>query len=233
MDARAAVVACFGRGDPQFAGAVKAMAELAVVSGFSVCVWEGGPLRFSEGEESSRRGIPADSLRRGIPAASFSIVIAGHGSEERAGLGNGSGLSLAPSVIAIPRSARLYLLGCYQGRDDLREQWVRGCGLPSEGVQGAEGETESLLSTLFLMHCAAEGAVAVGRIFTDWVLANRIVRPHFTAARRLYARTGGDPLAVLDFLQRTTDLSPVELFLSLARRRPEFLTGLLAAEGRL
>jgi hypothetical protein len=191
------------------------MKELDAVCGFTVRDWGGESLRVS----------PA-----GSPC---SLVLAGHGSETHAELGNGFGRSLIPSAVCLPRGGWLYLLGCYQGREDLREQWARGSGLPIDCVQGAEGETETLLSTLFLMHCAMEGTCGVGRVFGEWVLANRVVRPHFAEARRLYARTGGDPLAVLDFLERAADLSQVGSFLSFARRRPEFLTGLLPAEGRL
>jgi hypothetical protein len=162
-----------------------------------------------------------------------SIVIAGHGSEESAGLGSRSGLRLAPADLVLSGCERLYLLGCYQGKDDLREKWARECGLEPGSVEGSEAETETLLSTLFILHCATEGVGSVGGIFQDWVLANRLVRPYFEPARRLYARTGGDPLAVLDFLHRIADLSPVADFLALARKRPEFLTGIVPFDGRI
>jgi len=203
------VVACFDSADTQFAGLRKALAEMARAGGFAVREWSGGPLALAR----------ARSVR--------SVILCGHGSPERAGLGDGCGLSLAPADIRLRGHTRLYLLGCHQGREDTRLQWARGTGVPEKLVRGAEGETETLLSTLFLLHCADKGIGGIEESFDGWVLSNRLIRPRFEEARALYARTGGDPLAVLDFLERALDLASVGPFLALARRRPEFLTGLV------
>jgi hypothetical protein len=144
-------------------------------------------------------------------------------------VGDGTGRRLEPAGLAAPADARLYLLACSQGRADLRAAWARGTGRPLRRVRGAEAETETLLSTLFVLHLAREGPAALARLFRQWVLANRIIRPFFPAARALYAATGGDPLAVLAWLDSAADLAPVRGFLGLAASSTEYLSGLVPA----
>lgn len=203
------MVACAGAGDPQFAGMRRALEVLEAAGHVPVLRWEGGRLGFP----SAR-----------APGA---LVLAGHGCEETAGVGDGTGRRIGPAMLAVPAEARLYLLACSQGRADLRAAWARGTGRPLSRVQGAEAETETLLSTLFVLHLAREGPAPLARLFRQWVLANRIIRPHFPAARALYAETGGDPLAVLAWLERTADLAPVRCFLGLAGSSTEYLSGLV------
>jgi len=164
------------------------------------------------------------------------LVLAGHGSEDRAAIGDGRGRSLVPSDLRAgrapgrPASAGLYMLACSQGRSDLAASWARGAGLPAASVHGAEGETETLLSTLFVLHLAREGPGALETIFAQWVLANRIIRPFFGPARELYGKTGGDPFAVLAWLEGEVGLEPVRGFLALAASCAEYLAGLLPAQ---
>jgi len=141
-------------------------------------------------------------------------------------LGDGRSRALTPADVRLPPAARLYLLGCHQGREDLRAAWEAGTGIAAGGTAGAEGETETLLSTLFLLHLHKSGIPALPGLFSQWVLANRLIRPLFGPAREMYARSGGDPLPVLNWIEGETDLAPVESFLGLARRHPEYLTGL-------
>jgi hypothetical protein len=161
------------------------------------------------------------------------LLLAGHGSEDRAAIGDGTGRSLGPADLrgalcpGPPPSAGLYMLACSQGRPDLAASWASGSGLPEARVHGAEAETETLLSTLLVLHLAREGPGALPRLFAQWVLANRIIRPLFGPARALYGRTGGDPLAVLAWLEGEADLGPVRGFLALAASSTEYLAGLL------
>lgn len=207
-------MACAGTADRQFAGLRRAVAVLEAAGAVAVRRWDGGPL-----------AVPPDRA----PAA---LVIAGHGCEEAAGVGDGTGRRLEPAGLACPSSTRLYLLACSQGRSDLRAAWARGTGRDPRRVRGAEGETETLLSTLFVLHLVREGPPGLGRLFGQWVLANRIIRPLFIPARALYAATGGDALAVLAWLERAADLSPVRGFLRLAASSTEYLCGLVPVPPR-
>ncbi len=207
----ALLVACARAEDPQFAGLHRALAALSASGAARVLRWDGGPLAFRGGE---------------APAA---LLLAGHGREDLPGVGDGDGCGLGPQGLRCPSRTRLYLLACGQGRDELRAGWARGTGLSPSRVRGAEGETETLLSTLFVLHLARAGPAGLDALFDQWVLANRIVRPFFPAARALYRAAGGDPLLVLSYLERAADLEPVRGFLALAPSCVEYLAGILPA----
>ncbi|MCX7039006.1 MAG: hypothetical protein NT005_07735 [Spirochaetes bacterium] len=213
--ARCILVSCFDPTDPQFAGMRKALRTL----------------KGAESAEGAERIDPRDwdgrllSLAR--RARLSTLILCGHGREDEAGLGDGRGRFLRPADVRLPGRTRLLLLGCYQGREDLRRAWARGTGLEQDRVSGAEGETETLLSTLFILHLAREGEGRAGELFEEWALANRIVRPFFEQARDLYRSTGGDPLAVLSFLEGVADLGPSRRFLALAGASVEYLAGLV------
>jgi hypothetical protein len=205
----ALLVACARPDDPQFAGMRGALAALSASGAALVRQWDGGPLVLERGE---------------APAA---LVLAGHGSEELPGVGDGAGLRLGPEDVRCPGRTRLYLLACGQGRGGLRAAWARGTGLAPSHVRGAEGETETLLSTLFVLHLARAGPADLDSLFGQWVLANRILRPFFPPARALYRAAGGDPLLVLSYLENAADLGPVRGFLGLAASSLEYLAGIL------
>jgi hypothetical protein len=187
----------------------KAMRTLGGAEGIEPRDWNGGLLSLTRRARLS------------------TLILCGHGCEEEARLGDGRGRVLRPADVSLPGRARLLLLGCYQGREDLRGAWARGTGLELDRVSGAEGETETLLSTLFVLHLAREGSSRAMELFEEWALANRIVRPFFEQARALYRSTGGDPLAVLSFLEGVTDLGPSRRFLALAGSTVEYLAGLV------
>jgi len=207
--ARCLFVSCIDPADPQFAGMRKALRMLSRADGVRGRSWDGKPLALAR-----RAGLST-------------LVVSGHGCEEEARLGDGRGRFLRPEDVRLPGGARLLLLGCYQGRGDLRGAWAKGTGLPRESVLGAEGETETLLSTLFVLHLAREGESRAEGLFEEWALANRIIRPFFEQARALYRATGGDPLAVLSFLEGVADLGPSRRFLALAGSAVEYLAGLV------
>ena len=199
-----------------------ALAALSAGGDVQVRLWDGGPVQLA---------------RLRAPEA---LIVAGHGCESEPGIGDGTGQRLTPGGLRCPARTPLYLLACSQGREDLRAAWARGTGHPASRVRGAEGETETLLSTLFVLHLARDGpcrkkcacSAGLDLLFDQWVLANRIIRPFFAPSRELYRRTGGDPLAVLAYLERATDLGPVRGFLALAGSRVEYLTGLLPAQNK-
>jgi hypothetical protein len=208
-DTGAFLVCCFDLHEPPYGGMRIALGELERAPAFAWRAWDGAPLHLGGLENLSH------------------VVLSGHGSETHARLGDGVSRFLYPRDVGVPRDANLYLLGCFQGREDFAPLWSRDTGVPPERIFGAEGETETLLSTMFLLHLAEEGFADIKGLFEDWVLANRIIRPKFNEARALYAETGGDPLKVLDFLSGAVDLTPVLPFLEIARKRADVLSGLL------
>jgi hypothetical protein len=203
------LVCCFDLEEPPYRGMSAALRELEEKPDFQWRAWDETRLDLEERKDLAH------------------VVLSGHGSETQARLGDGVSRFLYPGDLGMPPGRNLYLLGCFQGREDLASLWARDTGLPMDGVFGAEGETETLLSTMFLLHLAAEGFSRIGRLFGDWVLANRIIRPLFAEARAFYAETGGDPLKVLDFLSSRLDLTPVLSFLDIAKKRADVLSGLL------
>jgi hypothetical protein len=207
--ARCILVSCANPADRQFDGMRKAVAACAGAGAVEAREWDGAPLVLA-----GRRGLTA-------------LVLAGHGCGDQAALGDGRGCRLAPADVSLPVSAELFLLGCSQGCGDLRAAWARGSRLAEEKVHGAEGETETLLSTLFVLHLAREGPAGLAALFEQWVLANRLIRPFFEPCRELYRSTGGDPRAALSYLERRVDLGAVKGFLSIVDSCLEYLTGLL------
>jgi hypothetical protein len=210
--ARLLIVTCFDLGQRRFGGMARLLGEMQGTDGFAWSAWGG------------------ERVSLGLDTALEALVLSGHGSPEWARLGDGESRGLTPADVELPPAARLYLLGCHQGRDDLRRAWAAGTGVALGSVLGAESETETLLSTLFLLHLEEEGRAALPELFAQWVLANRLIRPFFGPAREMYAGSGGDPLHVLDWLGGVADLGPVAGFLDLARRRPEYLSGLASEE---
>ena len=85
-------------------------------------------------------------------------------------------LPLAPGI-------DLYLLACYQGQKLIRQKWVAET---KATVHGCESETESALSTLFLLALLEHGPESAAHWFERWREANDRLRPHFPEMRRLY-----------------------------------------------
>jgi hypothetical protein len=117
----------------------------------------------------------------------------------------------------------LYLLACYQGRPEIRDLWA---GETGGDVHGCEGETESALSTLFLLGLLDEGPQSISRWFDRWREANDRLRPHFPEMRRLYRARGKDWIAALEAIRDAVDLGPFGDMLTVAVRRAEILSGL-------
>jgi hypothetical protein len=209
QQARLLAVTCAGLGERRFGGMARVLAEMESLPGLG---W------------APRGGERIDlTARPGLEA----LILWGHGAADAPRLGDGAAGGVTPRDVRLPPGCRLYLLACHQGRADLLSAWAAGTDTAPGSVAGAEGETETLLSTLFLLGLREAGPGAVSALFSQWVLANRIIRPFFVPAREMYARCGGDPLPVLDWLEGETDLAPAEPLLRLARLHPEYVTGLL------
>jgi hypothetical protein len=133
------------------------------------------------------------------------VLVTGHGREARAGFAACSPQEAAfgPSALALPSSCRLYLAACFQGRADLRAAWAEGADL------------------------LEEGAASLQRWFAAWLEANDALRPHFPRIRQCYRDNAGDPLATLAELAGLARETGTEEFVSVLRRRPEYLTGLI------
>jgi hypothetical protein len=174
------------------------------------------------------RGEPLDlHRRRSLDWA----LISGHGRPVAAGFQLSPAGDAGPQSLRLPGRARLYLLGCYQGRRPQRLAWAEGTGVGADRVFGCEGETESALSTCLLLHLLEGGPESIERWFAVWSRCNDAFRPHFLRIRNAYARAGADPLAALAELKVSGNLDCLfrdfEEFLAVIERRPACLTGLM------
>jgi len=208
---RSLFLLCLPAAEPQFRGILRAAAELGRRERCATLHWQGEAL------ELARRRVLAQ------------VLVAGHGLQGRAGLApRAPGLpALDPSRLALPAPCTLYLLACFQGRAPLRESWANGAGVSPGNVHGSDGETESALSTCLLLHLLEQGPESLERWFPAWQRANDALRPHFPRIRRSYRKHGGDPLATLQELYSLVRQTGSEAFVSVIRRHPQYLTGLL------
>jgi hypothetical protein len=94
-------------------------------------------------------------------------------------------------------------------------------------VHACEGETESALSTLFLLALLEHGPRSADRWFDRWREANDRLRGHFPEMRRLYRAHNGNWLAALDDIRAVADLGPFRDILEVAAARPELLSDLV------
>jgi hypothetical protein len=189
--------------EKQFAGLRRLMSRLASESrSLTYLEWRGRELDFR-----SRR------LDR--------VLVSGHGEREAAAFRSPWG-GLTPEKLRLPGRARLYLLGCYQGRPALRGAWTAGTG--ARRVRGHDGETESALSTCLLLHVWEDGLSSLESWFTAWQRSNAELESHFPALRAAYAECAGDPLRVWEAIRGL--LEPHREFFGAALRHPEYLAGL-------
>jgi hypothetical protein len=210
MTAIGLLLSCSAPEEKQFAGVRSLMARLAAETrGALYAEWRGQTLDF-------RR-------RRRLALA----LASGHGSrDEAAFLGPPGERCLTPGQLRLPAQAKLYLLGCYQGKPDLRRAWAAGTGIAVERVQGHDGETESALSTCLLLHLLEDGLEAVDGWFAAWRRCNADLEKHFPLLRAAYAECAGDPLLVWAKVRELPALRPHQEFVGAALRHPEYLAGL-------
>jgi len=204
---RGLLLACADPAERQFAGLRLLMVRLAAeLPGLSCRDWRG-----------RRMNLRWRSLGP--------VLVSGHGAADRAAFRGPMGL-LTPGGLRLPRRARLYLLGCHQGRPELRSAWAAGTGLAEERVRGHDGETESALSTCLLLHLLEEGWPAFDGWFTAWQRCNAELAPHFPVLRAAYSQNGGDPLRAWESVRGLPALRAHRDFLGAGLRHPEYLTGL-------
>jgi len=202
------LLSCADPAEKQFAGLRRLMVRLASESrGLTFREWQGRPLDFRRSWRLS------------------TVLVSGHGARDQAAFRSPRG-DLTPDKLRLPRRARLYLLGCYQGRPELRGAWAAGTGLPEERVRGHDGETESAISTCLLLHLLEEGMSALEGRFEAWQRCNAELAEHFPALRAAYADCAGDPLGAWERVRGLPALQPHRAFFSAALRHPEYLTGL-------
>ncbi len=203
------LLGCAPAGEARFSGIRRLLGELGRERGACFREWDGERLALGR-----RR-----SLKR--------VLVFGHGSEQEAGFASPEPSSrplLTPASLRLPERCRLFLIGCHQGRENLRRAWAKGTG--TEAVLGSEGETESALSTCLLLHLLEDGLEAVDRWFPPWIRCNAALRPLFPRLRSLYGELAGDPLEVLSILRAESGVQEHWEFLEVIERHPQYLEGL-------
>ncbi len=200
------LISCAGPGDGQFRGVAQACGLLAGVDGVRHLAW---------GSDQPLRPDELRDLRW--------VVVSGHGGPGEARVGDGRGLYLYPGQLRLSGGADLYLLACYQGQGPVLREWAAATGA---AAHGCEGETESALSTLFLLALLEDGPGSAERWFARWRDANDLLRPHFPELRRMYRKEGRDFAATLDAIACVVDLRALGDILAVARRHGPILDGL-------
>jgi len=204
------LIRCFQEGEKQFQGIHRLGLELAGRKSFACLVWDG-----------RRRDLSRRRLLR-------SVLISGHGAEARAAFSCAGGGELGPESLRLPSASGLYLLGCYQGGERQRRAWAEATGVGESRVWGSGGETESFLSTCFLLHLKEDGPESLARWFPLWQQSNDTLRPYFPQARELYRRYGQQALPALEaFFRLYPPTVEVREFLEVCFRHPGYLEGLM------
>ena len=142
-------------------------------------------------------------------------------------MSNGRNNALTPHRLSLPKRCKLYLLGCYQGKESLRLQWALATGCDPAHVYGCRGETESALSTLFLLNILDDGLERVSYWFERWIEANDYLRSWFPQMRVTYRENRMNFLSSLQSIARRVDLAPIEDFVRVGTKYPNFLSELL------
>jgi hypothetical protein len=205
---RALLLGCAEPGERQFRGLRRLMPRLAdAIPGLECREWMGRALRCRW------------RLRLGP------VLVSGHGAADRAAFRGPRG-ELTPGMLRLPSGARLYLVGCYQGRPELRRAWAAGTGLVEERVRGHDGETESAISTCLFLHLLEDGLASLEDWFAAWQRCNAELEPHFPLLRAVYADCAADPLAAWERLRGLPAVEAHRDFFGPGLRHPEYLTGL-------
>ncbi len=202
------MVTCFDRANRQFRGVHEAARLLHQKQGVHHHHWSGRKLGLGR-----RRTL-------------VWTVVSGHGADGEARISAGSGTQLEPADLALPPESQMFLLGCYQGRESLRTRWAQATGITPEQVHGCSGETDSLLSAVFLLNLVEHGLDRTRHWFRRWAEANHYFRTWFPVARRTYEEQGADFIATLTRFAEEVDVSPYEDFLAVGFKYPSYLSHL-------
>lgn len=205
---KALLLGCADPREKQFAGLRRLMSRLeAELPGLVYRQWQGRAVRCHR-----RRRLAT-------------VLISGHGCCEQAAFRSPLGY-LTPGSLSLPPGANLYLLGCYQGRHDLRKAWAAGAGLAEERVHGHDRETESAISTCLLLHLLEDGLSSLESWFGAWRRCNADLERHFPLLRAAYADCAADPLAAWEKVRGLPAVEAHRDFFGSGLRHPEYLTGL-------
>ena len=199
------LITCADATDGQFRGVAQACRLLAKAHDVRHVAWDGEPLLLG-----GRR-----TLRW--------VAVSGHGAEGDARISDGREQYLYPRDLPLAPGVDLYLLACYQGQEAIRQKWTDET---KATVHGCEGETESALSTLFLLALLEHGPESAAHWFDRWREANDRLRPHFPEMRALYEEHGKDFAAALDAIGAAVDLGPLHDIVLVAKRHGAILSGL-------
>jgi hypothetical protein len=131
---RSLFITCADGKQKQFRGIRQILRNLAKHPASSLIDWKGGVL---------------DLDRRRVLVR---VLVSGHGHENTAGIELSSKRELRPRDLRLPHNTKLYLMGCFQGREQLLRNWALGTGVAMDRVYGCTEETESALSTCLLLH---------------------------------------------------------------------------------
>ena len=154
------------------------------------------------------------------------VLVSGHGADEKARLSDGRNNALTPRHLSLPQRCKLYLLGCYQGKEKLRSQWALATGCDPSHVYGCRGETESALSTLFLLNILDDGLDRADYWFQRWIEVNDYLRSWFPQMRNIYRENQMNFLSSLQSIARRVDLAPIEDFIRVGTKHPDLLSAL-------
>ncbi len=202
------IVTCSEVSDPQFRGIQQASDLLGRLPLLLKKMWNG------EAIELKRRRV----LKW--------VLVSGHGADEKARLSDGRNNALTPRHLSLPRRCKLYLLGCYQGKENLRSQWALATGCDPSHVYGCRGETESALSTLFLLNILDDGLDRADYWFQRWIEVNDYLRSWFPQMRSIYRENRMNFLSSLQSIARRVDLEPVEDYVRVGTKYPDLLSAM-------
>ncbi len=200
------LITCAAAADPQFRGVARACRLLAGSGAAHHIAWEG-------------RGRLLLGSRRTLRW----VAVSGHGAEGSARVSDGGGRALSPRDLRLPSGVDLYLLACHQGADPVLREWR---ARTRAAAHGCEGETESALSTLFLLALLEHGPESAARWFERWREANDRLRPHFPGMRSIYRDESCDFAAALDAIAAAFDVGAFADIVAVARRYGPLLDGL-------
>ena len=203
------LISCFDHHLKQFQGILKIAQILKAQQDLFFLGWDGNRLNLVRRRKLTR------------------VLISGHGTESLPRFDGNSDKPFTPKELQLPVSAKLYLMGCFQGKDTFRKDWAKGTGISQNMVWGSDGETESALSTCLLLHLMEEGLDSIDCWFPEWIESNAYLRPYFPIARSLYRKHNQNPIHTLEELARIVDLTPVKEFLSVCWKYPQYLSDLL------
>ena len=202
------IITCFNSKDRQFRGIYEVSKLLKKCKGLYHYNWEGRELVLSR-----RRVLKW-------------VVISGHGAKNYARLSDGHKNRLHPKSLYFPRCIDLFLLGCYQGEEKIKRKCDRETGLCINQVHGSEDETESGLSTLFLLNVFEHGTDKAGLWFKSWIKANNYFSIWLPEIRSIYKANNLDFLVTLAKISQKVDLKPFEDFLLVGKKYPLYLSQL-------